>query len=516
MSSGPVHLDAPTFQSQQHTDQSAVLSSPDSPVLRLVDKSMLPRSRFSRLVYSWLETLGDIQDEKLGMVELHPDVFATHPRMDILHRCVRWQKFYRKINYDFARTRAEMRGGGRKPWPQKGSGRARHGSIRSPLWHLGGKTHGPRGPFSYYQYLSLKERALGLKVALTVKHNQGDLHIVDTLEIPTADPEYLEDLTRYRNWGKSVLLVDVNVPVLSEYALSLESHVKRRYIEKIAIIDIDPVTVPCHQFVRQCLPPVEQSDLFSYLVLQTSHYTNEQFKNYKSLEAYNHVVSGFIAEVKGKIIAGKYVVVAKVRHSQRMNDAPADVWLIVQTDGAVISAHCHCKAGLGESCSHIASVLFYIECWTRINGNLACTQVKCTWILPTYAKAVHYERVRDIDFTSAKRLKENLDHKIDSFTPTSQDSALPSHEETEVEQDSVPPSCEKTAIAEDSVPPSCEKTAVAEDSVPPSCAVAEDSVPPSCEKTAVAEDSVPPSHGKTEVAEESVPTAEEIKQISTK
>ncbi|XP_066270230.1 uncharacterized protein [Branchiostoma lanceolatum] len=172
-----------------------------------------------------------------------------------------------------------------------------------------------------------------------------------------------------------------------------------------------------------------------------------------------------------------------------MNDAPADVWLIVQTDGAVISAHCHCKAGLGESCSHIASVLFYIECWTRINGNLACTQVKCTWILPTYAKAVHYERVRDIDFTSAKRLKEKLDHKIDSFTPTSQDSALPSHEETEVEQDSVPPSCEKTAVAED---------------------------PPSCEKTAVAEDSVPPSHEKTEVAEESVPTAEEIKQVYAK
>ncbi|KAI8491003.1 hypothetical protein Bbelb_314220 [Branchiostoma belcheri] len=207
-----------------------------------------------------------------------------------------------------------------------------------------------------------------------------------------------------------------SVPVLSKYALALESHVKRRYLEKIAVIDVDPVTVPSDQFDPQCLPPVEQSDLFSYLVLQTSHYTNEQFKNYKSLEAYNHVVSGFVAAVSGKLIAGKHVVIAKVRHSQRMNDPLVDLWLIIRTDGAVISAHClGCKAGLAESCSHVASVLFYLECWTRINGKLACTQVKCSWILPTYVKEVPYARVRDIDFTSAKKLKEKLDKKIDSL-----------------------------------------------------------------------------------------------------
>ncbi|CAH1271048.1 Hypp4543 [Branchiostoma lanceolatum] len=107
-----------------------------------------------------------------------------------------------------------------------------------------------------------------------------------------------------------------------------------------------------------------------------------------------------------------------------------------------------------------ASVLFYIECWTRINGNLACTQEICSWILPTYAKAVPYARVRDIDFTSAKRPREKLYHKIDSFTPTSQDSALPSHEETEVEQDSVLPLREKTTVAEGSALPSHEETDV--------------------------------------------------------
>ena len=74
-----------------------------------------------------------------------------------------------------------------------------------------------------------------------------------------------------------------------------------------------------------------------------------------------------------------------------------------------------CKAGLAESGSHIASALFYIECWTRINGKLSCTQVKCTWLLPTYVSKVTYARARDIDFTSAKKLKENLDSKIESF-----------------------------------------------------------------------------------------------------
>ncbi|XP_068714108.1 uncharacterized protein [Montipora foliosa] len=206
------------------------------------------------------------------------------------------------------------------------------------------------------------------------------------------------------------------IPVLSEYATALESHVKLRYLKKISVVGIDPFIIPYEEFNPECLPPIEQSDLFGYLVLQTSYYTNDQFKNYRSLEAYNQVVSGFVASVGGKIISGKYVVAAKVRHSQRMNDPLVNVWIITESEGAIISAHCSgCKAGLGESCSHVASAMMYIECWARINGKMACTEVKCSWLLPTYVNEVTYERVRDIDFTSAKKLKENLDIKIDSL-----------------------------------------------------------------------------------------------------
>ena len=94
-----------------------------------------------------------------------------------------------------------------------------------------------------------------------------------------------------------------------------------------------------------------------------------------------------------------------------------NIWIIAESDGTIQSAHClGCKAGLAESCSHIASVLFYIEAWIGINGKLACTQVKCSWLLPTYVNEVPYARVRDIDFSSATRLKENLDAKIDCLT----------------------------------------------------------------------------------------------------
>ena len=83
-------------------------------------------------------------------------------------------------------------------------------------------------------------------------------------------------------------------------------------------------------------------------------------------------------KLQGKIISDKFVVVGKVRHSQGMTEAPLPVWIIASKEGKIISAHClACKARLAESCSHVASVLFYVEAWTRINGKLACTQVKC-------------------------------------------------------------------------------------------------------------------------------------------
>jgi len=91
------------------------------------------------------------------------------------------------------------------------------------------------------------------------------------------------------------------IPVLFEYSRKLDDHVRRRYLQKIAEVGVDPVTIPDEQFNSDCLRPIEATDLLSYVVLETSFYTKQQFKAYKSLEAYNFLVSGFITSIQGAL-----------------------------------------------------------------------------------------------------------------------------------------------------------------------------------------------------------------------
>ncbi|KAJ2949816.1 hypothetical protein O0L34_g11131 [Tuta absoluta] len=156
----------------------------------------------------WIENLDTIDEKKLGLFELHPTVYAAPPRIDIIHRNIIWQKKYRWVSWANTKTRAEVRGGGRKPWPQKGLGRARHGSIRSPLFRGGGVAHGPRSGKTHFFMLPFHVRINGLTTTLSAKLAQDDLHVVKDLELPTDEPEYLAELIEKRNWGPSVLIVD--------------------------------------------------------------------------------------------------------------------------------------------------------------------------------------------------------------------------------------------------------------------------------------------------------------------
>jgi len=115
---------------------------------------------------------------------------------------------------------------------------------------------------------------------------------------------------------------DVGIhPPFSGYAKKLEPRVRQRYLEKFSVIGIDPVLIESKNFQPDCLPPVESTGLLFYLVLETSFFTQQQFKVFRSLEPYNQMVSGFITSVKGHIIANKFVVLAKVKYLQRMNDS---------------------------------------------------------------------------------------------------------------------------------------------------------------------------------------------------
>lgn len=154
----------------------------------------------------WIESLED--DEKKGILQLDPKIFSATPRMDIVHLNVEWQKKYRYVSFAHAKLRFECRGGGRKPWPQKGLGKARHGSIRSPLFRGGGVAHGPRSPTTHFYMLPFFTRVLGLTTTLSIKLAQDDLHVVKDLEIPTDDKDYIKNLIEERNWGPSVLIID--------------------------------------------------------------------------------------------------------------------------------------------------------------------------------------------------------------------------------------------------------------------------------------------------------------------
>jgi len=124
--------------------------------------------------------LYDINKQPIGKFILDGDIFDIPIRRDILHRVVRWQLARRQQGTHKTKTRSEVRGGGRKPWNQKGSGRARQGTIRAPQWRGGGVVHGPV-PRSHEHDLQKRVRRLGLKCALSAKAWERRLIVVNSL-----------------------------------------------------------------------------------------------------------------------------------------------------------------------------------------------------------------------------------------------------------------------------------------------------------------------------------------------
>ncbi|VDM50697.1 unnamed protein product [Toxocara canis] len=155
------------------------------------------------------------KEQRKGIIDLHPEVFRCTPRIDLLHRNITWQLNYRNLQLTKQLSKAEMPGGGRKPWPQKKTGRTHAGSIRAPHFHTGGFANGVRGPRTWFYMLPDAIRLHGLCSALTIKHAQNDLVIVDDFSaLPSAEPQYLHELADTRNWGYSVLFVSDSAEVV--------------------------------------------------------------------------------------------------------------------------------------------------------------------------------------------------------------------------------------------------------------------------------------------------------------
>lgn len=112
-----------------------------------------------------------VSGEKLGAISLNENVFGVEPNLHVMHLALRRQLNNARQGSACAKTRAEVRGGGRKPWKQKGTGRARAGSLRSPLFAGGGVSFGPK-PRSYAFDMPQKARQLALKSALSAREEQ--------------------------------------------------------------------------------------------------------------------------------------------------------------------------------------------------------------------------------------------------------------------------------------------------------------------------------------------------------
>ncbi|MEE8424220.1 MAG: 50S ribosomal protein L4 [Elusimicrobiota bacterium] len=127
----------------------------------------------------------DQKGKEVGTLELPEKAFAQKPQPTLLHEAVTVYLANQRRGTAHTKTRADVKGGGKKPWKQKGTGRARHGSIRSPIWRKGGVCFGPR-QHSYRQEMPRRKALKALAQALSARAADGSLRIVDSLALDGA------------------------------------------------------------------------------------------------------------------------------------------------------------------------------------------------------------------------------------------------------------------------------------------------------------------------------------------
>ena len=141
-------------------------------------------------------------------IQVPPEVVSYEPLPELLRRTIIDRQANLRRGTQSVKTRSEVRGGGRKPWRQKGTGRARHGSIRSPIWRGGGKALPPK-PRSFSQYLNKRERRQAFASALGLKLSAGRLAVVDNFELPDSRTKSRVEWLDKVGLEGNVLLVDV-------------------------------------------------------------------------------------------------------------------------------------------------------------------------------------------------------------------------------------------------------------------------------------------------------------------
>jgi large subunit ribosomal protein L4 len=149
----------------------------------------------------------DLKNKKVGTLDLADEVFAAPVNEALLYEAVRHYLAGTRRGTASTKTRHEVAGAGKKLWKQKGTGRARVGSIRSPLWRHGGTTHGPQ-PHSYAYKLPRKMQLGALKSALSAKLRDGELRVVNEFALSEAKTKAMRQALNSLDATRTVLLVD--------------------------------------------------------------------------------------------------------------------------------------------------------------------------------------------------------------------------------------------------------------------------------------------------------------------
>lgn len=150
----------------------------------------------------------NMEGNQVGEIDLNDTIFGTEVNEPLLHQAVVAYEANQRQGTVSTKTRTEVRGGGRKPWRQKGTGRARHGSIRSPIWVGGGVTFGPK-PREFRQALPKKARRAAMKSALSAKAGAGDIIVLDALSLAETKTKLVATMLEKLNVsGRTVIVTN--------------------------------------------------------------------------------------------------------------------------------------------------------------------------------------------------------------------------------------------------------------------------------------------------------------------
>ena len=149
----------------------------------------------------------NMEGKETGKMELNDSIFAAPVNEHLVHRAVVLQLANKRQGTQKAKTRSEVRGGGRKPWRQKGTGHARQGSIRAPQWKGGGVVFAPT-PRDYSFKMNKKEKVTALKSALSSKVSENKLIVVDGMELDAPKTKTMQTLLNGLDMKKALFVVD--------------------------------------------------------------------------------------------------------------------------------------------------------------------------------------------------------------------------------------------------------------------------------------------------------------------